>query len=81
MREAREFWGEDGNGRSMTLAITYTAEDAITVWDALIRSRAYVEEREYDSYRYKGRFIRSYFQDEEPKVKWASDFEREGIVP
>lgn len=77
----REFWGEDGNGRSTPLAITRTPEDALTVWDALIRARAYVEERTHEEHRYKGRFIRSYFEEQEPKVKWADDLEREGIVP
>lgn len=78
---AREFWGENEYGRSMLLAITYTPEDASVVWDALIRARSYVEERTHEEHRYKGRFIRSYFEEEEPKVKYADDLEREGIVP
>lgn len=78
---AREFWGENDNGRSMLLAVTYTDEEAMAVWDALRRARAYVEERTHEEHRSKGRFIRSYFEEETPQVKYAADLEREGIVP
>lgn len=77
----REFWGENDWCRSTSLAITYTAEEAEIVWDALRRCRAYVEERTHDPEIYKGKFIRSYFEEETPQIKWASDLEREGIVP
>lgn len=81
MNTVREFWGEDNNGRSICLAITYSDADAIAVWDALIRARRYVEERTHNPDTYKGKFIRSYFEDEKPQVKYVSDLEREGIVP
>lgn len=81
MSEAREFWGEDSQGRSTPLAITYTSADAAAVWAALIRARAFVEEREHREHVYKGRFIRSYLEEDQPQVWWASDLEREGIMP
>lgn len=76
---AREFWSQDDLGRDYCVAITYDREDALVVWDALRRARAYVEEREHHDERYKGRFIRSY--EEGVGVKYLADLEREGIVP
>jgi hypothetical protein len=76
VNEQREFWTQDNNGRDTVVAITYTADDAAVVWDAIKRARAYVEEREHRE-TYRGRFIRSW--DEQDGVLWRSDLEERGV--
>jgi len=73
---AREFWSQDDLGRDYLVAITYTAEEALIVWDALRRARSYVEERTHTEY-YRGKFIRSWSEDE--GYLYPADLERLGI--
>jgi hypothetical protein len=76
---SREFWSQDDNGRDFCLAIAFTDEEAMAVWDSLRRARAYVEERTHDEGIYKGRFLRSWSEDE--GTLWREDLEAKGIVP
>lgn len=79
MSEARAFWSQDDPGRDFCVAITYSDEEALVVWDALRRARAYVEERTHEDGYYKGRFLRSW--SEEDGFLWPADLEARGIVP
>lgn len=60
----REFWSQDANGYDLLVAITYTSDEAMVVWDSLRRARTLVIERQHESDRYKGRFLRGWSEDD-----------------
>jgi hypothetical protein len=75
----REFWTQDADGRDVLVAVTFGTREAEYVWYALKRARAYIEERTNEPHRYKGRFLRSWSEDE--GYLYPEDLEARGISP